>query len=142
VLVRNEAVFHDLPFPFDPSVERAISVERGNWSTPEAHAVVTLSLLVFEHLVFAGNRVQDCLHIDEVSVIQICFIQVFYQIGPSEVVYLNVDFINGNSFPIFFQLSHTNAHHTQKQLHLEVRNAVAGQMQGLESGGDGFVAEI
>ena len=82
------------------------------------------------------------MHINELVVIEIFFIHVLYQIGPSEVVDLNVDFISCTNFPIFFELSHTNSHHTQKHLHLEVRNVVAGQMQGLESRCNGFVAEF
>jgi len=46
VLIRYEAVVHDLPITFSPSVERAISVKRGHLDSPEAHSVVTLILLV------------------------------------------------------------------------------------------------
>jgi len=46
VLIGYEAVVHDLPITFSPSVECAITVERGYLNSPEAHSVVTLILLV------------------------------------------------------------------------------------------------
>jgi hypothetical protein len=46
VLICYEAVVHDLPITLSPSVEYAITVERGHLNSSEADSVVTLILLV------------------------------------------------------------------------------------------------